>query len=117
MHYIYTLKKIEQNEIQNYFKTQDIKLKDLLYNELDLLNSLWHLYPDQESLFLHRRFLLHAANVWHENIDYLKEKEIDFHKNTLKKLISENETHSWQNVLIRRYLFYLKRKLNWNLDS
>ena len=90
---------------------------NMFWNEFKVLNSLFSLYPQQESLFLHRRFLLNAAKKWCPGqMGQLKQSEVDFFRDQLSPTLRQSSANSWQSELINRYLAYLKRNLNWSFD-
>lgn len=88
---------------------------DLLWREFQVLNSLFPLYHEQESLLLHRRFLLNAATKqWcPEQTTQLREKETDFFRYHITPILRKSNAETWQLELLRRYLAYLERNLNW----
>ncbi|XP_054159853.1 protein prenyltransferase alpha subunit repeat-containing protein 1-B-like [Oppia nitens] len=101
---------VVSNEVKsNYHK--------LLKQELKLLNDLLVLYTDQESLFIHRRFILVSIDQWFANEStQLKESEKIFIKQQLSLSHSNNTSNQWHFILINRHIKYINCKLNWNLD-
>lgn len=95
------------------------KCCQIFFKEFQWLSTLWPLYPAQESLFLHRRHILHAASLWYPNqIEHLKQEELNFHERILSNytVMMTKSEQNWQKELIRRYRFYLKCNLNWTFD-
>lgn len=92
--------------------------KEYFLKEFDFIDSTFPLYTDRESLFLHRRFLLHAASLWcPSKLAWLKNREANFYHNHLVPLQCGAPAQSWQSELIKRYLTYLQRNLNWTFQS
>lgn len=97
------------------------KCCQIFLNEFQWLSTLWPLYPAQESLFSHRRHILHAACIWYpERIEHFKERELNFYhrilSNSTTVMMMTKSEQNWQKELIQRYLLYLKRNLNWTFD-
>lgn len=94
---------------------------EILLNEFKFLNSLFRLYPEQESLFLHRRALLHSALRWcPDKLELLRQSEIEFYKKHICPNFIESPVQrikSWSDEIQQRYLAYLKRNLNWTFDN
>lgn len=85
---------------------------------MDLLNDLLSLYTDQESLFIHRRFILTSISKWFPNdVNQVKESEVCFIDEQLSNSYSNSKSNQWNLDLIRRHINYLNRQLNWNFDS
>ena len=90
---------------------------EIFFKEFQLLNTLFLLYPEQESLFIHRRYLLHASICWcPDQQNLLKKSETDFVHNHILPILQKNCPNSWQNELVRRYLAYLKRNMQWSFE-
>lgn len=88
------------------------KAKQKFVAEFEWIESLLPLYIEHESVFLHRRHMLHAAKLWYpEILDNLKQQEINFNS---KYLLSS--TDSWTSLLIRQYHQYLERNLDWKFS-
>lgn len=90
----------------------------LIFNEMDLLNDLLTLYTDQESLFIHRRFLLVSISKWFPNeSNQIKESEVSFIDQQLSNSYSNSNSNQWHLDLVRKHINYLNRTLKWNFDS
>jgi len=93
-------------------------INHLLVTELDMLNSLFNLYSDQESLFMHRRFVLYCLCKWFPtHSEDMRTNELTFIDEQLSKSYSICKLNQWQLELIRRHVNYLKRVLNWDCES
>lgn len=106
----------------NSAQTQSLAL-GLLLNEFSILESLFPLYAEQESLLLHRRALLKAAiTSWCPGeANRLKQLEMNFYRDHVSAILRQSSSKSsnspWQRELIKRYLAYLKRNLNWSFEA
>ncbi len=90
----------------------------LIFNEMELLNDLLTLYTDQESLFIHRRFLLVSISKWFPNeSNQIKESEVSFIDQQLSNSYSNSKSNQWHLDLIRKHINYLNRTLKWDFDS
>ena len=90
----------------------------LLSLEMKLVNDLLSLYTDQESLYIHRRFLLVSSVKWFPNeSNRLKDSEIVFIEQQLSNSYSNSKSNNWNLELIRRHINYFNRKLNWNFST
>ncbi|KAH9417134.1 Protein prenyltransferase alpha subunit repeat-containing protein 1, partial [Dermatophagoides pteronyssinus] len=110
-----------EQHISDYsgFQHRQFLFNFIFFKEFQWLSTLWPLYPAQESLFLHRRHILHAASLWYPNqIEHLKQEELNFHERILSNytVMMTKSEQNWQKELIRRYRFYLKCNLNWTFD-
>lgn len=89
------------------------KFEQSFFDEFILLDSLWKFYPDQECLYLHRRYILKLALKWFpERLDTLEKQEFEFNEKILKGLILNRPKEVWLNEMINRYRSFLKHHLN-----
>ena len=96
-------------------KTQ---FQSLLSSEMQLLDELMSLYTDQESLYIHRRFVLVSIFKWFpKESKRLKDNEICFIEKQLSNSYSNSKSNNWHLDLIRRHINHLNRKLNWNFNN
>lgn len=88
----------------------------VLNSELQNLNGLLELYPDQESLFYHRRFVVNALIKWFQDEANIKSSEMLFLK---KQLLAYEKSgmNGWRLEVTKRYFDYVKRTHNWSLDK
>lgn len=88
-------------------------LESVLTSEMDMLQSHTLLYPDRESLFSHRRFVL---SKWHEwfpiQLKAVQETEMKFIESQLSHAYSNHCT--WQLELINRHVRWIKTALKWD---
>lgn len=92
-------------------------LRKVFDDEMNLINSLLHLYRDQEALFLHRRFLLSiSVQLWPETEESLRQSEMNFIDNHFSDSIRQSVKNDWQLTLMTRHSKFLERVLRWQLD-
>lgn len=118
-HYIFTLESKQATILYDQSCTDKVNTcKEYFLKEFDFIDTVFPLYNDRESLFLHRRFLLHAASLWYTSkLNELKSREKDFYHSQLCPILCQSTAQSWQSELIKRYLVYLQRNLNWTFQS
>lgn len=95
--------------------------KMLLQKELQLINGLFQLYPDQESLFQHRKYLLYSlvkvfSHYGNQNsIDSLFRDEVSFIEQQFSRSIRTQVSNAWHLIVMKRHTCFLKRVLHWEL--
>ncbi|RWS12570.1 hypothetical protein B4U79_08632 [Dinothrombium tinctorium] len=91
---------------------------NIMQAELDFLNGLFAIYPDHESLFMHRRYILQQmCNLFPEQVNKVKENEVNFIDTSVSQSYSNSVSNQWQFELIRKHTIWIKRVLKWDLDS
>lgn len=97
----------------NNLNLKDNSFQTLLVSEISMLNSLFKLYPDQESLFLHRRYILRRLYL---NLNQENEEEISKLKENEKQFIENHlNSNQWSSHLLNRHCLWLANVLKWDL--
>lgn len=95
----------------------------LLQKDLQLINGLFQLYPDQESLFQHRKYLLYSLmkvlsqNGNQNSVDLLFRDEVSFIEQQFSRSIRIQVSNEWHLILMKRHTHFLNRVLGWELGS
>jgi len=106
--------------VQEHYDDQESgnpEVLELLEREMRFLNSNCDLYPDRESLFMHRRFLLSKMSTLNaRKVRALQETEITFIENHLSHAYGNSMSNNWQFELISRHVKWINKVLKWDLD-
>lgn len=82
-----------------------------------MLNSFSNLYPDQEALFNHRRYVLQVlAELYPSTAVKVQEEEILFIEHHLSHVYSNNQSSKWRFELVKRHVGWVTRVLKFELD-
>ena len=107
-----------QHNSDSLSEQQIYEFRSLLSSEMQTLNDLLSLYADQESLYIHRRFLLVSSVSWFsDEANRIKDNEMVFIDKQLSNSYSNSKSNHWHLELIRKHINYLSRKLGWSFDA
>lgn len=96
----------------------NIEIIPLLQSELNLIDGSFKLYDDQESLYLHRRYLIKQLTLLcPEMIASIQENEIDFIEKTLSIGFSKSVPNPWLFELMRRHTNWIKKIMKWDINQ
>ena len=110
-----------QIQLQEVFSllstTQPTRVQKLLANEFDRLEQLVKLYPSQEAIFLHRRFLLkekfqqaHKIGKKKQTVCEIEEQEQKFIQECLQAA-QQRSNNRWFQILLERHKNWLANVL------